>query len=429
MKASGTPKVHLVVRKGRSEPLTENHTTVCVAGGGPAGLMLGLLLARAGIAVTVLEKHRDFLRDFRGDTIHPSTMDLLEQLGLTEAVQEIEHTAVRTLDAVIHGVRITPVDFGALQRGVGRLRFMPQWDLLNMLTEAASKEPTFTLMFETAATGLLRRGEHVVGVSALQAGQPITIRADLTVAADGRSSVLREASGLTVRRYGVPIDVLWFRLGRPVVNPPPTIAYLSTDGVVVTVPRSDYYQVALLIEKGSWAQVRAGGLAAFRSTVGTIAPFLTDEVGVVDSWDDVQLLSVQIDRLEKWYLPGFLAIGDAAHAMSPAFGVGINYAIQDAVAAANLLVTPLRDGVLTEGHLEAVQNRRYPATRKMQALQRAVHRFVGRPGADGHVPPRAVLSRTAPAVARLIRPLLGRLVGRGFRPEVIAAEVLRVRQP
>jgi 2-polyprenyl-6-methoxyphenol hydroxylase-like FAD-dependent oxidoreductase len=373
-----------------------------------------------------LEKHRDFLRDFRGDTIHPSTMDLLEQLDLTDAVEQIEHTAVRTLDAVIHGVRITPVDFGALQGGHGRLRFMPQWDLLNMLAQAASREPNFTLMFETAATDLLRDGERVVGVSAVRNGQPLTIRADLTVAADGRSSVLRDASGLVVKSYGVAIDVLWFRLGRPAVNPPPTIAYLSTDGVLVTVPRSGYYQVALLIEKGSWPQVRAEGLTAFRRTVGELAPFLADEVDAVESWADVQLLSVQVDRLEKWHLPGFLAIGDAAHAMSPMFGVGINYAIQDAVATANLLVDPLRNGRLEERHLAAVQSRRYPATRKMQFLQRAVHRFVGRPGGDGHAPPRAALSRTAPAVARLMRPLLGRLVGRGFRPEVIAPAILRV---
>lgn len=223
--------------------------------------------------------------------------------------------------------------------------------------------------------------------------------------------------------------MLWFRLGRPAVNPPPTIAYLSTDGVVVTVPRSDYYQVALLIEKDSWADVRAGGLSAFRRTVGTIAPFLTDEVARLESWDAVQLLSVQIDRLEKWHLPGFLAIGDAAHAMSPAFGVGINYAIQDAVATANLLAGPLTDGTLDQDHLAAVQRRRFPATRKMQFLQRAVHRFVGRPGGGGNTPPDAALSRTAPVAARLMRPLLGRLVGRGFRPEVIAPEVLRAGRP
>ena len=389
--------------------------------------MLGLLLARSGIAVTVLEKHSDFLRDFRGDTIHPSTMDLLEQLGLTAALEDIEHTAVRTLDSVIHGVRLTPVDFGALEGGSGRLRFMPQWDLLNMLTEAAGREPGFTLMFDTTATGLLRAGGDVVGVTATSNGAPIEIHADLTVAADGRASVLRKESGLPIKRYGVPIDVLWFRLARPAVDPPPTIAYVSTDGVVITVPRAGYYQVALLIAKGSWQDVQAAGLAAFRRTVATIVPFLATEVSGLESWDDVQLLSVQIDRLEKWYLPGFLAIGDAAHAMSPAFGVGINYAIQDAVATANLLVGPLRDRVLTEGDLAAVQRRRYPPTRKMQALQRAVHRFVGRPGGDGHVPHPALLARTAPFAARLIRPLLGRLVGMGFRPETINEQVLHGR--
>ncbi len=412
---------------GRAEA-GDHFTTVCVAGGGPAGLMLGLLLARAGITVTVLEKHSDFLRDFRGDTIHPSTMDLLEQLGLTDSLEDIEHTAVRTLDSVIHGVRLTPVDFGVLQRGSGRLRFMPQWDLLTMLTEAAEREPGFTLMFDTAATGLLRRGRNVVGVTATRGGAPLTIHADLTVAADGRASVLREASGLPVKRYGVPIDVLWFRLDRPPVDPPPTIAYVSTDGVVVTVPRSGYYQVALLIAKGSWPDVRAAGLAAFRRTVAAIVPFLAEQMAGLCSWDDVQLLSVQIDRLEKWHLPGFLAIGDAAHAMSPAFGVGINYAIQDAVATANLLTRPLRERVLTEANLAAVQRRRYPPTRKMQALQRVVHRFVGRPGGGGHVPHPALLSRTAPLAARLIRPVLGRLVGRGFRPELIQEQVFRSQQ-
>ncbi|MET3807818.1 2-polyprenyl-6-methoxyphenol hydroxylase-like FAD-dependent oxidoreductase [Nakamurella sp. UYEF19] len=409
---------------------SDRRTSVCIAGGGPAGLMLGLLLARAGVAVTVLEKHSDFLRDFRGDTIHPTTMDLLEQLALTEAFEAIEHTAVRTLDSVIHGVRITAVDFGALQGGHGRLRFMPQWDLLNLLKDAAAQEPSFTLMMNTAVTGLVREGGRVVGVTARSAngtsgdGDQVTIRADLTVAADGRASVLREASGLEVKRYGVPIDVLWFRLDRPPVDPPPTIAYLSTDGVVITVPRSGYYQVALLIEKGSWDQFRARGLAAFRNTIAQIVPFLVEPLAGLQGWDELQLLSVQIDRLQKWYLPGFLAIGDAAHAMSPAFGIGINYAIQDAVATANLLARPLRDGVLTENHLAAIQRRRYPPTRRMQAVQRVVNRFVGRPGDGGHLPNPAILSRAAPLVARLTRPLLGRLVGRGFRPETIAAHIL-----
>lgn len=404
--------------------MLDHRTTVCISGGGPAGLMLGLLLARAGIDVTVLEKHDDFLRDFRGDTIHPATMDLLEQLGLSDDFHSIAHTAVRTLDSVIHGVRITAVDFGALQGGTGRLRFMPQWDLLDLLRGAASREPCFTMMMSTAATDLLREGDQVVGVVATSNGEKIAIRADLTVAADGRSSVLREASGLEVRHYGVPIDVLWFRLDRPPVDPPPTIAYLSTDGVVITVPRDGYYQVALLIEKGSWDRFRVRGLTAFRETVAGIVPFLAESVVGLQGWDEISLLSVQIDRLDKWYLPGFLAIGDAAHAMSPAFGVGINYAIQDAVATANLLSAPLREGTLTQDHLAAVQRRRLPPTRKMQAVQRVVNRFVGRPGGGGHVPHPALLSRAAPAVARLTRPLLGRLVGRGFRPETIDDQVL-----
>lgn len=408
--------------------MTDRRTTVCIAGGGPAGLILGLLLARAGVRVTVLEKHSDFLRDFRGDTIHPTTMHLIEQLGLTEAFEAIEHTAVRTLDSVIHGVRITAVDFGALQGGRGRLRFMPQWDLLNLLKDAAVQEPSFTLMMNTAVTGLVREGERVVGVTATAGnGDPITIRADLTVAADGRASVLRGASGLKVKHYGVPIDVLWFRLDRPSFDPPPTIAYLSTDGVVITVPRSGYYQVALLIEKGSWEEFRARGLPAFRDTVAQIVPFLAGPLAGLGGWEDLQLLSVQIDRLQKWHLPGFLAIGDAAHAMSPAFGVGINYAIQDAVATANLLARPLLEGSLTEDHLAAIQRRRDPPTRKMQAVQLLVNRFVGRPGGGGHVPHPAVLSRAAPVVALLTRSILGRLVGRGFRPETIAAHILECR--
>jgi 2-polyprenyl-6-methoxyphenol hydroxylase-like FAD-dependent oxidoreductase len=403
---------------------TRLSTTVCVAGGGPAGMMLGLLLARAGIDVVVLEKHQDFFRDFRGDTIHPSTLDLIDQLGLTDRLERIPHTSVSSLDAVVKGVRFTPVDFRSLHRGANRLVLMPQWDLLAMLSSAAQAYPRFRLLMGAEATDLVRSGPQVTGVTASTADGEVEIDASLVVAADGRSSRLREVSGLPVTHYGVPIDVLWFRLPRPEENPPDTIAYITDTSVVITIPRTGYYQTAMLIPKGSLDEIQDHGLAAFRASIAETVPFLARSVETLTDWQDVKLLSVQINRLSRWHLPGFLCIGDAAHAMSPAFGVGINYAVQDAVAAANLLVAPLRAGSLTEADLARVQRRRAAPVRTMQALQRQLHNVVARPGGGANLPSPPRLRRILAVATPPMRPVAARLLGRGFRPERISPQVL-----
>ncbi|MFZ4896251.1 FAD-dependent oxidoreductase [Plantibacter sp. Mn2098] len=393
-------------------------TMVCIAGGGPAGMMLGLLLARAGVDVVVLEKHQDFFRDFRGDTIHPSTVEILEQLGLLDRLKRIEHTSLPTLDAVIKGVRFTAVDFRSRRHRTQHLMFMPQWDLLALLAEAASELPNFRLLMDAEATTLLRYDTHVRGVRARVAGRRTDVLADLTIAADGRTSGLRRSAGLVAHAHGVPIDVLWFRVPRPSgENPPDTIAYVTDTDVVITIPRTDYYQTALLIQKGAFDAVRERGLDAFRRTVLAATPFLEPTIDAVSGWDDVKLLSVQVDRLPRWHRPGFLAIGDAAHAMSPAFGVGINYAVQDAVAAANLLVRPLLDHDLTEADLAAVQHRREAPVRQMQAIQLRLHAVVGKPGGGANLPSAGIVRTLAAPASAVGRRAFGRLIGWGFRPE------------
>lgn len=406
-------------------------TTVCIAGGGPAGMMLGLLLARAGIDVVVLEKHEDFFRDFRGDTIHPSTLDVLHQLGLIDRLDAIPHSSVTTLDAVIKGVRITPVDFGSLRGGANRLVFMPQWDLLELLASEARELPTFRLVMGAEATGLIRENhnnnDRVSGVTARTGDGELQVDATLTIAADGRSSTLRDASGSPLSEYGVPVDVLWFRLPRPAVNPADTIAYITDASVAITIPRIGYYQTAFLIRKGSFDEIKAGGLGPFRDSIVAAIPFLEPSVDALTSWDEVKLLSVQVNRLDRWYQPGFLAIGDAAHAMSPAFGVGINYAIQDAVATANILAAPLLAGRLTTDDLARVQKRREPPARRMQALQLRLHAFIARPGAGTRLPSSRAMRRGAGVVSFVAKPIMSRLIGRGFRRERVSSAVLRRR--
>ena len=389
-------------------------------------MMLGLLLARAGVDVVVLEKHADFFRDFRGDTIHPSTLDLLDQLGIRERFEALPHTSLERLDMVLNGTRLTPINFGLLRRGNHELAFMPQWDFLKLLAGVASELPTFHLLMDSEATGLIRDGDRVVGMTATTPNGDLRIAADLTVAADGRASTLREASGLTVTEFGVPLDVLWFRLPRPEVNPPDTLGYVTPETLFITIPRTDYYQTAMIIPKDGFDSIKAAGLAQFRAKIARSVPFLESVVDAVTSWGDVKLLSVQINRLERWHLPGFLCIGDAAHAMSPAFGVGINYAIQDAVASANLLFEALRDGTLTETELARVQKRRARPVARMQSLQLALHNAIGKPGGGALLPSllpwplRALLAIAIPP-ARLVT---AHVIGRGFRPERISRAVL-----
>jgi 2-polyprenyl-6-methoxyphenol hydroxylase-like FAD-dependent oxidoreductase len=393
----------------------------CIVGGGPAGLMLGLLLARAGIDVVVMEKHADFFRDFRGDTIHPSTIDLIDQLGLREEFDAIPQSAIRTLDIVINGNRVTPIDFSHLRGPNKSIALMPQWDFLNLLAAEAARYPNFRLLLETEVTSLLHDGERVAGVVASTPAGLIELRADLTVATDGRDSRVRVASGLVPREYGVAIDVLWFRLPKTAAPPPDTLGYLNGESMVITIPRTDYYQSGMLIPKGAFPDIQAAGLEEFRERILRAAPFLASAVPSLSHWNQVKLLSVQVNRLERWWVPGLVCLGDAAHAMSPAFGVGVNYAIQDAVAAANVLAGPLRTGTVGERDLQLIQRRRLPPVRLMQPIQVRLHRVIAKPGGGRFL--RYPMPRWQRAVAAVMLPVLrrvmARVVGRGFRPETL----------
>ncbi len=385
-------------------------------------MMLGLLLARAGVDVTVLEKHADFFRDFRGDTIHPSTLDLIDQLGLRRRFMQIPQNSITTLDIVVGGTRLTPVDFGTLRGPNKRIALMPQWDFLDLLAQEGQALENFHLLMNTKVTDLLHSGGAVSGVQAQGPEGPLQITAALTVAADGRGSTVRDASGLHPEALGVPIDVLWFRLPTPPSPPPDTLGYLRNRTMLITIPRTGYYQMGMLIPKGGFGKIRASGLAAFRQRIGTTAPFLAQAAQSLRDWDEVKLLSVQLDRLKHWSVPGLLCIGDAAHAMSPVFGVGVNYAVQDAVAAARLLAPPLLAGHPTGDALRRLQRRREWPVRLMQPLQQRVHRLLSGAvlsdvGAAGLESMSQWQARLATLAATAARPLLARLVGRGFLPE------------
>ncbi|WP_285114638.1 FAD-dependent oxidoreductase [Leifsonia sp. fls2-241-R2A-40a] len=416
------------------------NTTCVIVGAGPAGMMLGLILARNGVDVVVLEKHADFFRDFRGDTIHPSTIGVLGELGLRDRFLGLPHTSVSTLDIVVNGNRLHPVDFSRLAPPDDFLVLAPQWDFLSFLADEAAKHPNFRLLMQTEATELIWEGGAVRGVVAGGPAGLAEIRARLVVSADGRSSVLREQAGLRPRTFGVPIDVLWFRIPKPEDLPPHTLAYVGTGGMVVTIERQDYVQAGLIIPKGGFDQLREAGLETFRSAVASPAPHLRSVLDTITDWDQVKLLSVQIDRLARWYRRGFLAIGDAAHAMSPAFGVGVNYAVQDAVATANALTEALRTlgpvgragGAPPSGDgaddgvdlrlLDGIQRRRTPAVAAMQRIQLAVHRSLSRPEGVRLLPeslPGAARVAIA-GVTPVVQQVSSRLIGRGLRPESVA---------
>jgi 2-polyprenyl-6-methoxyphenol hydroxylase-like FAD-dependent oxidoreductase len=393
----------------------------CIAGGGPAGMMLGLLLARAGVRVLVLEKHADFLRDFRGDTIHPSTLEVIAELGLLEGLLSLPHQKVRKLSAMVGSTEITMADFTHLPTRCKFIAFMPQWDFLNFLAAHAARYPSFTLLMKTEAHDLIEESGRIRGLRAKTTEGDLDVRADLVVAADGRHSDLRRAAGLTVEELGAPIDVLWFRMSRRATDPQETMGRFLAGAVFVMIQRGDYWQCGLVIAKGGFDRVQAAGLDAFRTRVRELAPFLGDRVNELADWEQVKLLTVRVDRLRHWYRPGLLCIGDAAHAMSPVGGVGINLAIQDAVAAANLLAAKLRDGDVTERDLEAVQRRRSFPTRVTQALQLAVQNRVIAPTLG------ATTNPTPPLVVRLfaqfapLRRIPARIVGLGVRPEHITS--------
>ena len=393
----------------------ELETELCVVGGGPAGMMCGYLFARAGVPTVVLEKHGDFLRDFRGDTVHPSTLDLFDELGLLDKLLERPHDKVTQIGAVVGGDEIRIADFTHLP-GRGRfIALMPQWEFLDFLSEQARKLPAFTLKMEAEAVDLIREGGRFAGVRT-RGGD--TIRAKLVIAADGRGSVLRKAACLPLYDLGAPIDVFWFRVPKERTTENRTQGYINHAQMVVAIDRGDYFQCARVIGKGGADAIRAQGIARFREEVVATAPILGDAIGAVTSFDDVKLLSVSLDRLTRWFAPGLLAIGDAAHAMSPVGGVGINLAIQDAVAAANILAAPMRRGEDLDRLSPRVQERRMFPVKVIQGLQRTVHeRVIGAAFRNS--------SPKAPAIARLMNavPLLqripARILGLGIRREHI----------
>jgi 2-polyprenyl-6-methoxyphenol hydroxylase-like FAD-dependent oxidoreductase len=390
----------------------------CIAGGGPAGLVLGFLLARAGVDTVVLEKHADFLRDFRGDTVHPSTLRVLDELGLLDAFLARPHQKLRRVRAVFDGEPVALADFAGLPERVAFIAFVPQWEFLDFVADAAAPLPGFRLRRLHRATGLLREGDRVVGVRAEGPDGPVEVRAACTVAADGRRSALRADAGLAATVVGAPIDVLWFRVGRDPDATDDALGRLAPGRMAVTIDRGEYWQVAYVIAKGGADAIRARGLAAFRADAAAVAPVLAAHIERdVASWDDVKLLSVAIDRLERWWLPGFLCIGDAAHAMSPVGGVGINLAVQDAVAAANALAGPLLAGAVADADLAAVQARRLWPARVTQAVQVRVQDALVVPTLGARerlaVPWPAALVARVPALQRL----LARGIGLGVRPE------------
>lgn len=403
-------------------------TTCCIAGGGPAGMMLGFLLARAGVEVVVLEKHADFLRDFRGDTVHPSTLELMHELGLLDEFLRRPHRKVSKLTVNIGGELIDLADFSDVPTHCKFVALMPQWDFLDFIADHAREYGGFDLRMNAEVTNLvLDQNDHVIGVMAQTPDGPLEVRAALVVGADGRGSIVRDKAGLSVQDLGAPMDVMWFALPRRAGDPEGLQGCFDAGRIVALIDRGDYWQCGYVIAKGAADQVRQQGLAAFQSDLARLVPFLADRVSEIRTWDQVKLLTVRVDRLRQWHRPGLLCIGDAAHAMSPAGGVGINLAVQDAVAAANILADALVNRTLTEQDLAKVQRRRQFPTRATQRLQVIMQqRVISR-----------VLTGTnrlqVPAALRLfqrfpwLRGLPARLVGVGLRPEHIGTPDVKRR--
>ncbi|MDW5264338.1 MULTISPECIES: FAD-dependent oxidoreductase [Acidobacteriaceae] len=394
-------------------------TTCCIVGGGPAGIMLGFLLARAGIDVAVLEKHKDFFRDFRGDTIHPSTLQLLYELGLLEEFLALPHQQLTELAMAIGGQTLPISDFSHLPTHAKFIALMPQWDFLNFLSAQAAKLPNFHLLMEHEATSLIEAKNRVVGVRANTPSGPVEIRASLVVGCDGRHAITRASGHLPLHETGTPIDILWFRLSRHEGEPENALGNINFGNFLILINRGDYYQCGYIIAKDTFVtRVQPAGLDAFRDSLVRLVPFLSDRVHEITGWDQLKLLSIQVNRLTRWYSPGLLCIGDAAHAMSPVGGIGINLAIQDAVAAARILAPALKTSIVTELTLAHIQSRRELPTRITQAFQVIVHRFLVR--TLGH--PEAI---KPPLLLRLLSPhprfrrFMARFIGMGVRPEHI----------
>jgi 2-polyprenyl-6-methoxyphenol hydroxylase-like FAD-dependent oxidoreductase len=393
--------------------------STCIIGGGPAGIMLGLLLARAGLPVTVLEKHTDFFRDFRGDTIHPSTLELLHELGLLDKFLELPHSQVNGLSAIVGGSKISMSDFSHLPTRAKFIALMPQWDFLNFLAGEAARYPNFTLKMDWEATELMERDGITVGVRAKTPQGAVEIPANLTVGCDGRHAISRIAGHLPLVDDGVPIDILWFRIARQSSDPENALGYVNYGRFVILINRNDYFQVGYLIAKGSFPALQQQGLSTFRESLERIVPFLAGRTSEIDNWEKVKLLTIQVNHLERWFSPGLLCIGDAAHAMSPVGGIGINIALQDAVATANILAGSLRVSGLTVYDLEHVQHYREGVVRNTQRVQLFAHKILNRVLHD----PSPI---KAPLVLRVItgvpgfQQLTGRFIGMGLQPEHIA---------
>ena len=397
-------------------------TRCCIAGGGPAGMMLGFLLARAGVDVIVLEKHADFLRDFRGDTVHPSTLELMYELGILAEFLRRKHQELPQIGAFIDDFQVTVGDFSHLPTHCKFIALMPQWDFLNFIAEKAKAYPHFHLRMEAEVNELIIENGRVAGVHVKTPQGILEVRATLTIGADGRHSVVRKKAGLEVIDLGAPIDVLWMRISRKPEDPDQSLGRFRTGKIMVTLNRDEYWQCAYVITKGGFEAIQQRGLPAFRTDIESIAPFLRGRTEELKSWDDIKLLSVAVNRLRQWSRPGLLCIGDAAHAMSPIGGVGINLAVQDAVAAANILSKALARGenINIDERLGQVQKRREFPTRMTQALQVFAHKRFLNPAFSIQAPLRKLplplwLLQHFP----ILRRIPARMVGMGFRPEHI----------
>ena len=395
----------------------------CIVGGGPAGMMLGYLLGRAGIAVVVLEKHADFFRDFRGDTVHPSTLEVMDELGLIDGFLKLPHQRLQKMDGLFDGTPVRIADLSRLHTKYPFIAFMPQWDFLNFLREAGRRFASLEVMMSTEAVDLIRRGETVAGVRAKTPDGLIEIEADLTIACDGRHSTVRERAGLAVEEIGAPMDVLWFRAGRKPDETENVFARVEPGKMMITFDRGDYWQCAYVIAKGQHETVKARGLQALLDDVVRMAPVLKAGIADVKSFDDVKLLTVAINRLTRWTRPGLLCIGDAAHAMSPVGGVGVNLAVQDAVATANLLAEKLRQGCPSEDELDAVRRRREFPVKMTQRMQEIVQNKIISGALQSSDRPLKV-----PLIVRLITALPwlqsipARLIALGVRPEHVQSK-------
>ncbi|HTH34017.1 MAG TPA: FAD-dependent oxidoreductase [Xanthobacteraceae bacterium] len=392
-------------------------TTCAIAGGGPAGVMLGFLLARAGVPVVVLEKHIDFFRDFRGDTVHPSTLEVIHELGLLDAFLKVPHQKIDRLSLQFGDTNIALADLTHLPTHCKFVALMPQWDFLNFLAAQGKRYKSFDLHMQTEATDLIEEGGRIVGLRARAPDGTLTIRAALVVGCDGRHSTVRERAGLQSDDYGAPMDVLWFRMTREAGDPGDVFGHIEAAKLMIMLNRGDYWQCAYVIPKGGIDRVQAEGIDAFRQRVLSMSLFLADRIGEIKSFDDVKLLTVKVDRLRQWWRPGLICIGDSAHAMSPVGGVGVNIAVQDAVAAANRLAAPLKRGAVTDADLYAIQERRTLAVRLTQAVQLAVQNRIISRALTSEQRPKPPLMFKLLGLFPVLRRIPARLIGLGVRPE------------